>query len=362
MRLELANALIRHGGLQRAQKLLESASPALENLKDTEHYESFSERLTLAEARFAISVGKDSKTCLMLDDITRQHSRAARADLLSLEMLLEAGLWHCSNARFAEGRRLLERGRVIVNHSLNVPRHLQVALSLLEAYCVEDSADEFQASHLRFIEALELSRANASVRGTLEATIGLMGYYASVGLEDAMYRFARSALEIAHSSDGVTNKCLAVAWVATTFMKTRHWRCVSTLLFESEQLFEPGALNWIFLKEAQADFLARTGKHEASQSAFLAAENAATTIDNPKWRAIVHRDRALALTELGRYDEGVESMRIAVNLAETAAGAWSRSLTLNAAKRVDQAVRSQTKASSFSAAVDRSRFPPLTLR
>lgn len=331
-RIELAHALIAAGDVKRANRLLDYARNELQHGVKSGR-ESLDERLALAEARFAFATGHDGEAGPMLDALAKRHVSLRHGNALALETLVECGLRHCSNARFDRGRELLGKARSIASRLPDIAPHQNVAIALLHAYCAEDIVDEYDGSYRRFRDALALSIANASVRGSLEATIGLMGHYASVGVDDEMFDYAQRALVMARSTEGHQHLLFAVAWIGTTLMKTRYWRAVDPLIFEAEQFALPGTLHWVFIKEAQADFLARTASYQAARVSFAAARDAAITLQNPKWQAIVFRDLGLMLNRLGD-ETSIETMEHAVKLAESTAGAWSRSLTYRAASKV----------------------------
>jgi hypothetical protein len=331
-RICLTDALINSGDLTRAARLLRythaeigtSAGATIEWL----------DRVALVEAKYNFASGCDAAGGAALEELARSQVGHNRTDEVSLETLIELGYWHCSNARFAQGRKALHRARLVAEHLAYVLPNQRVALALLYAYCAEDIIDDYNGSHRRFRNCLEVSVANASMRGTVEATIGLMGYFASAGCDDAVIDWAKRALDIARNSEGDRYLVFVSAWIGTTLLKTRYWRAVDPLIFEAEAIAKPGTLHWVFLKEAQADFLGRTARYKAAEESFAAADEATKTLQNPKWQAILCRDRGLMLGSIGS-EESIRLMTRAVELAEAGAmGAWSRSLTYQAASKV----------------------------
>jgi tetratricopeptide (TPR) repeat protein len=331
--LELADALIALGDVARASKVLASVRRHSAECV-SERAEWFADRELLTEARLAFAIGRDAEVGPALSAMIERQGVAQRAGELAFDALVECGMWHCANARFDDARRLLRRARTVAAKTAELSPPQRISLALLEAYCVEDGADVFDGSYRRFRVALDASVAAGSMRGALEATTGLMGYYASVGSDGPMYDLAERALDIARATEGRRQMLVAAAWIGTTFMKTAQWRAVSRLLFEAEELSPKGALYWTFVKEAQGDFLARTGRYEAAQSCFAAAQDAARNLKNRKWEAIALRDAGTMLGRIGHAAESAESMRRAVEIAEGAAGAWSASLTYRAAAKV----------------------------
>ena len=332
--LELSDALVSLGDVARAAKLLASARRHAAERGGDRRAASADDRMLLAEARLAFATGRDAEIGPALDGLADRLIAERRSDEPTLELLIECGTWHCSGARFADARRVLRRAREVAARLGDMSPGQRVALALLEAYAVEDDSDVFDGSYRRFSLALETSIAAGSTRGALEATTGLMGYYASIGRHDAMYAFADRALEIARATEGTRHVLFAAAWIGTTLMKTDRWRDAEQLVFEAERLSAPGTLYWTFVKEAQADFLARTGRYEAAQAAFSAVQDAARKLGNRKWQAIALRDVGLVLSRIGRRRESADSLRQAVALAGDAAGAWSASLTYRAASKV----------------------------
>ncbi len=332
--LELSDALVSLGDVARAAKLLASARRHAAERGGDRRAASADDRMLLAEARLAFATGRDAEIGPALDGLADRLIAERRSDEPTLELLIECGTWHCSGARFADARRVLRRAREVAARLGDMSPGQRVALALLKAYAVEDDSDVFDGSYRRFSLALETSIAAGSTRGALEATTGLMGYYASIGRHDAMYAFADRALEIARATEGTRHVLFAAAWIGTTLMKTDRWRDAEQLVFEAERLSAPGTLYWTFVKEAQADFLARTGRYEAAQAAFSAVQDAARKLGNRKWQAIALRDVGLLLSRIGRRRESADSLRQAVALAGDAAGAWSASLTYRAASKV----------------------------
>jgi hypothetical protein len=359
--LELADALIVAGQLPRARKLLDRSAVDIETSAGDE-WTALSERAALVEARYALALGSDATAAAALEELVNRQTHAQRVDDLALDALVESGLLHCANARFSPARKTLGRANVVASKIQNLAPHRRVSLALLNAYCAEDLADEYRGSYQRFSSALELSIANASVRGALESTIGLMGYYGSVGRNDEMLTMAERALELARATEGQRYLVFAAAWIATTLLKTPYWQAADPLVFEAERIALPGTLHWTFLKEAQADFFAHTARYANAEQSFAEAGKAASTLQNKKWQAIVLRDSGLMLKRIGSL-ESADSMRRAVELAESAAGAWTLSLTYRAASEVLPEARParQKQKVTTAAAVQRKRSPGLSL-
>lgn len=330
--LELAENLIAAAEMSRADRLLHFVRKEIVRCGESLGA-ALRDHLTLVEARLAFRTGRDAEAGPSINALANRQIASRRCDEVSLRTMVECGLWHCASADFEQGRRMLARARTIAERLRNVPSPQQVALALLHAYCAEDIVDEIDGSHRRFRDALALSIANASVRGAVEATVGLMGYYGSASSYELMYEYAERALSIARAAEGQQHLLFATMWIGTTFMKTPYWRAIGPLLFEAEQIAQPGTLSWIFIKEAQADFLSRNARYEAARASFAAAGDAAVKLQNPKWQGIVFRDLALMLNRL-KDSESIDAMQRAVNLAERSAGAWTRSLTYRAASQV----------------------------
>jgi tetratricopeptide (TPR) repeat protein len=330
--LALVDALIAAGEFARAERVYRSAAAATGASQDDGS--ALRDRAALVGSRLAIATGNDASGGPALAMLAERNIATGRTDPVTLETLIECGLWQCANARFEDARRMLRRAREIDRSLAQVAPHQRVALALLEAYCVEDDADVSGGSQRRFRDALALSTASASMRGTLEATTGLMGYHASIGNDETMYDLALSALDIARSMEGRRQLLFAAAWIGTTLMKTRYWRALNPLLFDVERFSPPGTLYWTFVKEAQGDFLARSGRYDEARASFAAAQAAARKLDNRKWQSIVLRDVGIMLGRLGQTQESAASLRRAVDLAERGAGAWSLSLTYRAASKV----------------------------
>jgi len=331
--LALVDALIAAGEFARAERVYRSAAGGPTEARSDDGV-ALSDRAALVGSRLAIATGNDASGGPALAMLAERSIALARADAVTLETLIECGLWQCANARFEDARRMLRRAREIDRSLPQVAPHQRVALALLEAYCVEDDADVAGGSQRRFRDALALSTASASMRGTLEATTGLMGYHASIGNDETMYDLALSALDIARSMEGRRQLLFAAAWIGTTLMKTRYWRALNPLLFDVERFSPPGTLYWTFVKEAQGDFLARSGRYDEARASFAAAQAAARKLDNRKWQSIVLRDVGIMLGRLGQTQESAASLRRAVDLAERGAGAWSLSLTYRAASKI----------------------------
>lgn len=361
-RLELADSLISFGELARAGKLLEYARNEVLRSDDKIGSE-LQDRAALIDARRGLAAGEDARAGRALEELAEKQVTVKRVDETAFDALVECGLWHCANARFSAARKMLRRARTVAGKLPNVAPHRQVVLALLHAYCAEDLADDYDGSYRRFRAALDLSIASASLRGTLESTIGLMGYYGSVGRDDDMLALAQRALEIARSTEGRRHLLFAAAWIGTTLLKTRYWRAADPLLFEAERISVPGTLHWIFVKEAQADLLVRLAEYEGAQKSFTAAQEAARNLQNRKWQAIVCRDEGLMLKRLGSRDS-VATMQRALELAEEGAGAWTLALTYRAASEVIPGVRAAGLVRRVESAVPgtrRERCPSLTL-
>lgn len=331
-RLQLADALISTGDLTRAGRLLEYTRNDLVAKGDETEFR-LRDRAVLIRARYDLARGSDAQAGQDLEELANRQISTNRLDEMAFDALIECGLWHCSNAHFARGRKMLARARIVAGKLSNLAPHRQVGLALLHAYCAEDVVDEHDGSYRRFKDALHLSIVNASVRGTLEATVGLMGYYASVGREDEMFATAVRALEIARAAEERRHLVFAAAWIGTTLLKTAYWRAADPLLFEAEKIAVPGTLHWVFIKEAQADLLARLAKYEGAQTSFAAAQNAARALQNQKWQAIILRDMGLMLRQQGS-SESISALQHAVELAQKGAGAWTLSLIYKAASQV----------------------------
>jgi tetratricopeptide (TPR) repeat protein len=349
-RLELANALTALGDLARAEKLLEYARTQARDLDDKIGTE-LRDRAMLIEARHGLADGDDARAGRSLEELANKYQAANRFDETALDALVECGLWYCSNAQFPAARKMLHRARFLADRLAIVAPHRQVVLALLHAHCAEDVSDDYNGSYRRFRTALEISTTNASVKGTIESTIGLMGYYGSVARDDEALTLAQRALEIARSTEGRRHLLFAAAWIATTLLKTRYWRAADPLLFEAERIAKTGTLLWVFIKEAQGDFFTRMAQYDRAQSSFGAAQEAARKLQNRKWQAIVCRDEGVMLKRLGS-SESVTSMQSALDLAEEGAGAWTLSLTYRAAAQVlpNMGLRSRARPRRISAA------------
>jgi hypothetical protein len=144
-------------------------------------------------------------------------------------------------------------------------------------------------------------------------------------------------------------------------LKTPYWQAADPLVFEAERIALPGTLHWTFLKEAQADFFAHTARYANAEQSFAEAGKAASSLQNKKWQAIVLRDSGLMLKRQGNLGSA-DSMRRALELAESSAGAWTLSLTYRAASEVlPEARLARKKQKPASAAAQRKRAPGLTL-
>jgi len=331
-RFRLVDALILSGNLERAARLLQYSHGELS--RDCGVSIEDRDRAVLMNARHDLASGRDAQGGPALQALANAQMKANRTSETALDTLLELGRWQCSGARFSDARKSLQRAQILTARLPRVSPKQQISLSLLYAYCAEDIVDTYNGSHHRFHDCLELGIANASVRGALEATIGLMGYYASAGREAVALSWAERALEMARAAEGTNYLLFAAAWISTTLLKTRYWRAVDPLVFEAEALARPGTLHWLFIKEAQGDFLARIARYRAAEESFTAAAEATRILQNRKWQTIVYRDRALMLERLGSA-ESVESARRALELADAGAvGAWSRCLTYQATSKI----------------------------
>jgi hypothetical protein len=363
-RFHLIDALRLSGDLERAGRVLQYARAELSRDRGASIEDH--DRAILVEARYDFANGHDAQGGTKLETLAKTQIAANRTDETALDTAVELGFWHCSTACFNEARKALHRARIVAPRLPHLSARQQLSLALLYAYCAEDLIDTYSGSHRRFHDCLEASIANGSIRGTVEAEVGLMGYYASAGCEDVALAWARRALDTARSAEGTAHLLFAAAWISTTLLKTRYWRNIDPLAFEAEALARPGTLHWLFIKESQAHFLARTERYVAAEESFAAAAAATHTLQNRKWQTILYRDRALLLKRLGS-EESIAFAKRALELAEAGAvGAWSRSLTYQAAATVlGQAHVGRHGSSGAKSPPERRcplRYAPLTLK
>lgn len=332
-RSEASRALLALGEIGRAKSMLVEAVGA--NTHEATNAESSIalQHCALTQILIDFETGEDIAAGAQLEQLARLKMAENCADEEALDAIIRCGEWHCLNGDFAEGRKLLSHAHDIRSRLRSASGGIEAALALLAAHCTLESRNEFGLEYQWLAEALRVSVAHGSTTGTLDSLAGLMQYRFSVGHFDETHDIAVRGLQIAQETEG--NQLLSLFILHCGYLlRTRRWRSVIPLMFESEGLFIPGSLKWALLRQFQSMFLLRCGKFEEARITLSPAYDAAKRIGNRWLEGMLLRDLAIARHRSGEIKGGQNEMREALDLIEGRASILSLWTTYDAAGRV----------------------------
>jgi tetratricopeptide (TPR) repeat protein len=334
VRSETARALLSLGDTSGALSML-AEGPDIDSRGCSEsEVVRAAEHRAFTRALIGFETGGDVEAAVKLEALVKSKVAQRRGDEETIDAIVRCGDWYCQTGNFAEGRKLLGYAREAYRRLPYASGRQEGALALLAAHCAQESRDEFGLEHQWLAEALTSSVANGSTTGTLGALGGLMNYSFSIGRSDETYDLAVKGLNIAQETEGNQLLSVFILQCAAALLRTRRWRSVAPLVFESERLFVPGSLKWTFLKQFQGIFRMRCGQYNEAQHSLEPAYQASKRIGNRWLEGMLLRDLATAQHRSGRVEESENFMREAVGLVEGSSSAVSLWATYDAAARV----------------------------
>jgi tetratricopeptide (TPR) repeat protein len=334
VRSETARALLSLGDTSSALSMLAEASDTDSWGRSETGDTRAAEHRAFTRALIGFETGDDVEAAVKLEALVKSKIAQQGGDEETLDAIVRCGDWYCQTGNFAQGRKMLGCARDIYRRLPYASGRQEGALALLAAHCAQESRDKFGLEYQWLTEALTSSVANGSTTGTLGALGGLIQYSLSIGRFDETYDLAVKGLRIAQETEGNQLLSVFILQCASALLRTRRWRSVAPLVFESERLFVVGSLKWTFLKQFQGIFRMRCGQYDEAQRSLEPAYQASKKIGNRWLEGILLRDLATARHRSGRVEESGNFMHQAVELVEGGSSAISLWVTYDAAARV----------------------------
>jgi hypothetical protein len=334
LRSELARSLMSVGRADLAGKLLDESKDLADLQKGDARAEWVYNHHLFTRVLLDLDGARGMDAGTSLEILAKSHIKRKQIDEEALDTIIECGDWYCQTGLFDKARKMLDQARELGRQITHIPPRQQSAIALLAAHCAQEACDQFDLEYHWLSEALALSISNGSVQGILDSTAGLMQYFVSAQCDEWTYGLAQEGLGIAKDTEG--SRLLAQFALQSTgaLLRTRYWRAVDPLIFETEKLMNPGSLRWAYLKEFQGLFLMRAGKHERADVALGEACSGARKVNSRWLEGMALRDLSMTRHRSGSVDEGVELMREALLLLEGRSGIVSLGATYDAAARV----------------------------
>jgi tetratricopeptide (TPR) repeat protein len=339
--LGLAEELVFLGNHERARELLARSGfpgrrPAIGGAGDWLH-----DTWALCGARLESQLRSDSESGSALEMLAKSRAGRRRADDVTFDALFLTGEGYRNAGRFGDARAMLRHLQTMDPQYLQGVAKRRIGISLLTAYCAEDSNGDLGILERSFHDALELSITSGTLIGALLAMAGLIGHYAACGRDDAAYALAHDALKMANGVDFSGFLGYVIIGIVEALLRTAYWHAVNPLLFEIEQFAAPRALGRALLKHAQGKFFLRTGRLDEARAALLEGFTLARELGNRRIEGVILRDQALALKGAGAVATRTELMREAVELVERYGSSSDIAATYEAAAGVLSDRRSQ---------------------
>jgi hypothetical protein len=350
--LALAEELVFFGNHDRARVLLAQSNGSHGQDWEADASDWLHETQTLYRARLQSQLSRDPEGASALETLAKRRIAERRSDDVTYDAVFLTGEGYRNAGRFGDAKGMLRRLQGMDRTYLRAIPKRQIGVLLLEAYCAEASDDELGVAEQAFRDALELSIVSGTVVGALLAMAGLTAHDAARGRDEAAYTTARQALQIAKSVDFNGFLGFVMVEIVGAMLKTRYWRAVDPLVFDVEHLAAPRALGRALLKQAQATFLARTGRPKEAHEALAEGFALAKKLGNRRIEGLILRDRALSLVDSKAGRERADLMQEAVDLVERYGSFNDLVVTYDAAARVIGDRRSLQRARQLGASAE----------
>jgi hypothetical protein len=332
--LALAEELTFLGRRDRAKELLVRSRDLPVQWTEGVTTEWLRDSWALNKARLESQLYRDADAGSALEILAKRRGAEGRSDDVTFDAIFLCGEQYRNAGRWGNARNMLRHLRAMDQRLSNPKAKRQIAISLLTAYCAEDSPDEFGLAEQSLQHALELSISSGTVVGALLAMSGLIYHQATSGRDDEAYAAAHEALRMGKGVDFEGFLGFIIADVVSSLLRTRYWRAANPLLFEAEKLTATNSLARVLLKQAQGSFLMRIGRRDKARTTMLEAYDAARRLGNRRLEGLILRERAIALSGSHANVERIELMREAVQLIEQYGSTGDLLITYDAAARI----------------------------
>jgi hypothetical protein len=349
--LALAEELTFLGRRDRAKELLMRSCDLPAQWTEDVTSEWLRDSWALNKARLESQLYRDADAGSALEILAKRRGAEGRSDDVTFDAIFLCGEQYRNAGEYGNARNMLRRLRAMDQRLSSSIAKRQIAISLLAAYCGEDSPDEFGLAERSLRDALELSISSGTVVGALLAMSGLIYHQATSGRDDEAYATAHEALRMGKGVDFEGFLGFIVANVVDSLLRTRYWRAANPLLFEAEKLTTTNSLARVMLKQAQGTFLMRIGRRDKACAVMLEAYGAARRLGNRRLEGLILRERAIALSGSHTNVDRAELMREAVQLIEQYGSTGDLLITYDAAARILADRRSLRLARQAKAAV-----------